>query len=77
MNRSDLSSTHITAPEYVDNRGAFELFNLRRGLLYKLENEGVIRGVSLRRGGKGKGKRLWNVKTLRAFIEAHYVGNGK
>ena len=76
MNKGKVSN--IPEPEFVDNSGAFQLFNLRRGLLYKLENEGVIRGVSLRRGGKGKGKRLWNVSSLRAFIESHYVnGAGK
>ena len=54
--------------EWVDSPGAFQLFNLRRSNLYQLSGEGLIQGCSLRRKGKARGRRLWSVASIRAFL---------
>lgn len=82
MNKS-ISNTDTTEaspvldPEWSDNPGVRQLFGMRRGLLYKLEASGCINGVSLRQPGKKKGKRLWSVPSIRAYIASQMVGNGK
>jgi hypothetical protein len=55
-------------PEFVDCRGLESLFGIRRSLAYQLLADGVIRGVSLRRLGQVRGKRLFAVDSVRAFL---------
>jgi hypothetical protein len=57
------------AAEFVDLDGLRERFGLKRSLAYKLLNEGVIKGVSLRRRGSLRGKRLFVVESVRAFLK--------
>lgn len=47
--------------EFCNSFGAFARFGLRRSLLYDLHAHGYIRGVSLRRRGAQRGKRLWTL----------------
>src|SRR5215475_14125874 len=54
--------------EFVDLDGLRERFGLKRSLAYKLLNEGVIKGVSLRRRGSVRGKRLFVVESVREFL---------
>jgi hypothetical protein len=56
--------------EFCDSRGAERRFGLKRSLLYELLAEGLIRGVSLRRRGQMKGKRLWNCDSIRTYLNA-------
>ena len=71
------SSEKITAasagkvdPEFCDADGLKALFGIRRSLAYLLLGEGRIRGVSLRRKGASRGKRLFVVKSVRDFLNA-------
>jgi hypothetical protein len=54
--------------EFCDSSGAFVRFGLRRSLLYELHAQGLIRGVSLRRRGAARGKRLWSIDSIRSFL---------
>ena len=44
------------------------IFGLKRGVVYRLLNEGRIRSVSLSTPGHTKGCRLINVASVRAFL---------
>jgi len=54
--------------EFCDSPGAFVRFGLRRSLLYDLYGQGLIRGVSLRRRGAARGKRLWSIDSIRCYL---------
>jgi hypothetical protein len=54
--------------EFCDNPGAFSRFGLRRSYLYWLYEQGLIKGVSLRRRGAARGKRLWSIDSIRSYI---------
>lgn len=57
-------------PEFLDARGVEARFSIRRSLLYELHNGGHIKSVSLRRRGQSRGKRLFSVDSIRAFLRA-------
>jgi hypothetical protein len=54
--------------EFCDSPGAFARFGLRRSLLYELHSLGLIKGVSLRRPGTARGKRLWSIDSIRSYL---------
>ena len=58
---------HI-APEFVDCKGLEAGWGIKRSLAYQLLNDGKIQGVSLRRRGAIRGKRLFSVDSIRAFL---------
>jgi hypothetical protein len=71
--QSDMTTVPVVASplndaEFVDSPGAFVRFGLRRSLLYALHREGLISGVSLRRKGTVRGKRLWSCDSIREFL---------
>jgi len=70
------SPQHID-PEFCDSPGAYHLFGLRRSMLYELNARGVIRGVSLRKRGAAKGKRLWSCDSIRSYLAAQMEGARK
>ena len=55
-------------PEFLDAKGVEARFSIRRSLLYELHNGGHIKSVSLRRRGQSRGKRLFSVDSIRAFL---------
>ncbi len=48
-----------------------ELFDLSRTHLYRLSSEGRIKSVSLRERGKTRGRRLYDVQSIRDYINAN------
>jgi hypothetical protein len=54
--------------EFVDAPGLQSRFGIKRSLAYALLSEGAIRGVSLRRAGHQRGKRLFDVASVRAYL---------
>lgn len=56
--------------EFCDSPGAKSRFGLGRTYLYSLLEQGLIRGVSLRKRGQTKGKRLWDVESIRRFLNS-------
>jgi len=61
-------------PEFLDARGVEGRFSIRRSLLYELHNGGHIKSVSLRRRGQSRGKRLFSVDSIRAFLRKQMEG---
>lgn len=59
--------------EFCDSLGAFARFGLRRSLLYELHADGAIKGVSLRRRGAMRGKRLWSIDSIRSYLASQTV----
>jgi hypothetical protein len=57
-------------PEFVDVAGLRERFGIKRSLAYLLIDDGSIKSVSLRRRGALKGKRLFDVQSVRAFLNS-------
>jgi hypothetical protein len=57
-------------PEFLDAKGVEARFSIRRSLLYELHYGGHIKSVSLRRRGQLRGKRLFDVASLRAFLNS-------
>jgi len=60
--------------EFCDSPGAFRRFGLRRSLLYDLHALGLIKGVSLRRRGTTRGKRLWSIDSIRSYLTSQMEG---
>jgi hypothetical protein len=57
-------------PEFVDFHGLEAGWGIKRSLAYELLNEGLIESVSLRRRNQIRGKRLFKVDSVRAFLLA-------
>jgi len=55
-------------PEFVDCQWLQAGWGIRRSLAYQLLADGKIRGVSLRRAGRVRGKRLFDVSSVRRFL---------
>ena len=55
-------------PEFVDCKGLETGWGIKRSLAYQLLHDGKIRGVSLRRRGAVRGKGLFSVDSIRAFL---------
>ena len=64
-------------PEFVDCRGLEAGWGIKRSLAYQLLNDGKIRGVSLRRRGRLRGKRLFSVDSVRAYLAAQMENGGE
>lgn len=54
--------------EFCDSSGAYDRFGLKRSLLYQLHAQGLIKGMSLRRRGAARGKRLWSIDSIRSYL---------
>jgi hypothetical protein len=68
--RSPSEVSVSAATEYTDFRGVLELFGLRRSTAYHLDNEGLIKSVSLAEHGERRGKRLFHVPSIRAYLNS-------
>jgi hypothetical protein len=62
------STSPDVGPEFVDCKGLERLFGIRRSLAYELVNRNSIRSVSIRRRGAVRGKRLFDVDSVREFL---------
>ncbi|MBA3353877.1 MAG: hypothetical protein H0U23_15900 [Blastocatellia bacterium] len=56
--------------EFVDSVGLQSRFGIKRSLAYALLADGDIQGVSLRRRNQSRGKRLFKVDSVRAFLNS-------
>jgi hypothetical protein len=68
MINDSIESNAQNDPEFVDCPGLQARFGIKRSLAYALLADGVIRGVSLRRRGQLRGKRLFDVASVRAYF---------
>ena len=79
MGGSSLTTAPVQASpvydaEFVNSFGLERLFGIKRSLAYELMGLGLIRGVSCRRPGQVKGKRLFDVASVRAYLKAAMEG---
>jgi hypothetical protein len=58
-------------PEFAGHAKIRELFGLSRTHTYRLSTEGLIRSVSLRERGKARGRRLYDVQSVRDYFAAN------
>ena len=58
----------VNDAEFVDAPGLQSLFSIKRSLAYSLLADGLIKGVSLRRCGRLRGKRLFDVASVRTYL---------
>jgi hypothetical protein len=62
--------TNDGGPEFLDCKGLEERFGIRRSLAYELIQRNAIRSVSLRQRGALRGKRLFDVASVRAYLNS-------
>jgi hypothetical protein len=58
------------AVEFTDTDGLRSMFGIKRSLAYELLGAGLIRGTSLRREGRTRGKRLFDVASVREYLKS-------
>ena len=63
-----VTASPVNDAEFVDAPGLQGLFSIKRSLAYSLLGDGLIKGVSLRRRGQLRGKRLFEVASVRAYL---------
>jgi hypothetical protein len=56
--------------EFCDLEGLRARFGIKRSLAYQLLGDGKIRGVTLRRNGRVRGKRLIEIQSVREFLQS-------
>ena len=61
-------ASSVGSPEFLDAFGVEKYFGIRRSLLFRLLAENRIRGVSIRQRGRVRGKRLFDVGSIRKFL---------
>ena len=60
------------SPEFADAKGIKQIFGLSKSYLYQLIDLGKIRSVSLRQKGSARGKRLFDVESVRQYLRANF-----
>ena len=55
-------------PEFCGYKRIQEIFDLSRTHLHRLDKWGVIKSVSLRERGKLRGRRLYDIQSIRDYI---------
>jgi hypothetical protein len=64
------SATQDLIPQYSDSKGLNRLTGLTRSHAYHLFSEGKIDSVCIRRPGSTRGKRLWHIPSVLAFLDS-------
>lgn len=62
-----------TQIEFADAKTVRQIFGISRSTAYQLNAEGKIRSVSLRRHGSIRGRRLFDCKSIRTYLN-HCTG---
>jgi hypothetical protein len=62
--------------EFTDFHGILELFGIRRSLAYHLVEIGAIKSISLKDEGEKRGKRLFHVPSIRAYLNTRLNEGG-
>ena len=69
-----VTASPANGAEFVDAHGLRTMFGIRRSLAYVLVADRKIRSVSLRRKGHLRGKRLFDVASVRAYLYSEMEG---
>lgn len=66
------ASSVTNSPEFIDSKGMRQMFGISRTATYDLINDGLIKSVSLRRKGRARGRRLFDVASVRNYLMRCY-----
>jgi hypothetical protein len=66
----------LVVPEFLDVDQVRGYFGLKQSLLYRLLAENKIRGVSIRQRGKTRGRRLFDVESIRRYLNSQVDKEG-
>jgi hypothetical protein len=67
---SPIEPGRFLTPEFLDVDQVRIYFGIKQSLLYRLLAENKIRAVSIRQRGKTRGRRLFDVASIRSFLNA-------
>lgn len=67
----------IQGPEFLDAKGVESYFGLKKAILYRLLSENQIRAVSIRKRGHTRGKRLFDVASIRTLLNSNVDKDGE
>jgi len=65
---SPVEPSRFLTPEFLDVDQVRVYFGIKQTLLYRLLSEKKIRAVSIRQSGKTRGRRLFDVASIRSFL---------
>lgn len=65
---ANTNSANSTLPEFGRWQDVQRLFGIKRGTLYNLVNEGLIKSVALRRRGNVHGCRLFHLASINEYL---------
>lgn len=71
------SGSNVGGPEFISSHQVKTLFGLSKTHAYNLRAEGKIRSVCLRKRGAVRGRRLWDVESIRAYLRANIEGGAE
>jgi Helix-turn-helix domain len=74
---SPVEPGRFLAPEFLDVDQVRIYFGIKQSLLYRLLAENKIRAVSIRQRGKTRGRRLFDVASIRAFLNSQVDKDGE
>lgn len=58
-------------PEFGDAQTVKALFDISKSHLYRLLEDGLIKSVSLKGRGKSRGRRLYNIGSIRSLLHKY------
>lgn len=61
-------NTLSVTPEFANSDMMELMFGIKRSLAYQLAEKRLVRSVSIVGVGKERGKRLWDVASVRAYL---------
>jgi len=69
---------HINTPNSVYSGSEFaghaeirRIFGISRAHLYRLAADGLVRSACIKKQHAMRGRRLWHIPSIRAFLESH------
>jgi hypothetical protein len=71
-----VSPGSFSTPEFLDVDQVRGYFGLKQSLLYRLLAEDKIRAVSIRQRGKTRGRRLFDVDSIRRYLNSQVDKEG-
>jgi hypothetical protein len=74
---SPVEPGRFLAPEFLDVDQVRIYFGIKQSLLYRLLAENKIRAVSIRQRGKTRGRRLFDVASIRSFLNSQVDKDGE
>jgi hypothetical protein len=74
---SPVEPGRFLAPEFLDVDQVRIYFGIKQSLLYRLLAENKIRAVSIRQRGKSRGRRLFDVASIRSFLNSQVDKDGE